>query len=77
MHLMIHAAESGLGLSYVYAQYAAAGLAEGRLLSVLDDWRPYEPGFFLYYSSRHLVPAGLRAFINLAKKSLPPDHSIK
>ena len=77
MHLMIHAAESGLGLAYVYTQYAAPGLSEGRLHSVLDEWRPYEPGFFLYYPSRRLVPAGLRAFIDLAKRSLQPDHLVE
>ena len=30
MPLAIHAAEAGLGLAYVYASYAAAGLAAGR-----------------------------------------------
>lgn len=67
MPLMIQAAEDGIGLAYVYQQAAAASLAAGRLCSVLDDWRPSEPGFFLYYPSRRLAPAGLRAFIDLLK----------
>jgi len=62
---MLRAAEDGLGLAYVYAQYAQAGLAAGRLCQVLDDWCPPIPGFFLYYPSRKLMPAGLKAFIDM------------
>lgn len=65
MPLMIRAAEDGLGLAYVYEPCARAALDAGRLRSVLDDWRPPEPGFFLYYPSRRRLPAGLRAFVDL------------
>lgn len=75
MPLMVRAAEDGVGLAYVYEQAAAAGIAAGRLVTVLDDWRPAEPGFFLYYPSRRLVPAGLRAFIDLLQKMAPADYS--
>lgn len=68
MPLMVRAAEDGIGLAYVYEQSAALALAAGRLVTVLDDWRPPEPGFFLYYPSRRLVPAGLRAFIDLLQR---------
>lgn len=71
MSLMIRAAEDGLGLAYVYAQYAQAGLAAGRLCQVLEDWCPEIPGFFLYYPSRKQMPAGLKAFIELLKATLP------
>ncbi|MBS1161883.1 MAG: LysR family transcriptional regulator [Proteobacteria bacterium] len=75
MPLMVRAAEDGLGLAYVYHQAAAAALAAGRLVTVLDDWRPAEAGFFLYYPSRRLVPAGLRAFIALIRQDeLPPGQ---
>lgn len=67
MRLMVDAAESGLGLAYVYSQYAAAGLAAGRLCQVLDDWCPEIPGFFLYYPSRKLLPAGLKAFVAMLR----------
>lgn len=73
MPLMVRAAEDGVGLAYVYEQAAAAGIAAGRLVTVLDDWRPAEPGFFLYYPSRRLIPAGLRAFIDLLRKMAPAD----
>lgn len=68
MRLMVQAAEQGLGLAFVYQQYARQALEAGRLISVLDDWRPAEPGFFLYYPSQRLVPAGLRAFIDLVRE---------
>lgn len=71
MGLMLRAAEDGLGLAYVYAQYAQAGLAAGRLCQVLDDWCPPIPGFFLYYPSRKLMPSGLKAFIDMLKLEMP------
>ena len=68
VHLMVRAAEDGLGLAYVYEQHAAQALAEGRLVTVLDDWCPRIPGFFLYYPSRKLLPAGLKAFIGMLRE---------
>ena len=66
---VLRAAEDGLGLAYVYAETARASLSAGRLETVLDDWRPPEAGFFLYYPSRRLPPAGLQKFIELVKES--------
>ena len=71
MSLMIRTAEDGLGLAYVYAQYAQAGLEAGRLCQVLEDWCPEIPGFYLYYPSRKQMPAGLKAFVELVKVTLP------
>lgn len=71
MGLAIGPAKDGIGLAFVYEQMAAPLIAQGQLVSVLDDWRPAETGFFLYYSSRRLVPAGLRAFIELAHSHYP------
>lgn len=67
MRVMVDAAEQGLGLAYVYHQYAAAPVAAGRLHPVLDDWCPAIPGFYLYYPSRRLQPNGLRAFIEFVQ----------
>lgn len=71
MGLSAEAAARGLGLAFLYEDYAAPYLASGQLCSVLDDWRPAETGFFLYYPSHRLVPAGLRSFIELAKQVYP------
>lgn len=72
MAAMVRVARDGLGLAYVYAQYAAAALAEGSLVAVLEDWCPEIPGFFLYYPSRRLAPAGLRAFTEFLRGKFPP-----
>lgn len=74
MRLMVQAAEQGLGLAFVYEQYARDTVAAGRLVTVLDDWRPLETGFFLYYPSHRQVPAGLRAFIDLARETYPSNR---
>jgi DNA-binding transcriptional LysR family regulator len=73
MRLMVEAAEAGLGLAYVYAQYAQAGLASGQLRQVLADWCPEIAGFYLYYPSRKLMPAGLKAFVAMLK--IPVDRT--
>ena len=70
MRLMVEAAQAGLGLAYVYAQYAQAGLTSGKLRQVLADWCPEIAGFYLYYPSRKLMPAGLKAFVTMLKMPL-------
>lgn len=67
MAVMIQAAEAGIGLAYVYAQYASPGLQAGRLRTVLAEWCPEMPGFYLYYPSRKLMPAGLKAFVDMLR----------
>ena len=38
-------------------------IAAGRLVSVLEDWLPEEPGLCLYYPQARHPSAGLRALI--------------
>jgi DNA-binding transcriptional LysR family regulator len=45
-------AEAGLGLAYVMPDQVADQIADGRLIPVLEDWRPPFPGYHLYYPSR-------------------------
>ncbi len=44
---------------------------DGRFVDVLIDWCPSIPGLFLYYQGGHLVPAGLRVFIEVLREKLP------
>lgn len=67
--MMLEAALQGTGFAYVFEAMAAPYLAEGRLVSVLEDWCPHYPGFYLYYPSRRQLPAGLKAFIEFVKAS--------
>ncbi len=56
--LRLASALDGLGLAYLPEDQAAAHLAAGRLVRVLEEWcRPF-PGYHLYYPSRrHASPA--------------------
>lgn len=65
----VSAAVAGLGIVYGFEDVLAPGLASGALLPVLEDWWPSFSGPFLYYASRHHVPAPLRAFIDFIKGS--------
>ena len=69
--LMVEAAADGLGIAYVPVREAQAWLDDGRLVEVLTDWCPSIPGLFLYYPGSRLVPAGLRAFIEVLREQLP------
>ena len=50
---MISAALEGIGVAYLYEDYVASLVADGRLVSLLDQSvLPVTDGFFLFYSSR-------------------------
>ncbi|MGB3124145.1 MAG: LysR substrate-binding domain-containing protein [Pseudomonas sp.] len=66
--LMLQAARAGLGLTYLTHWNASADLAQGTLISVLEDWTPTFDALRLYYPGRRHVPAGLRALIELIKE---------
>lgn len=57
--LLTRAALEGVGLAFMSEEQAAPHLASGALLSVLEDWCPPFPGFFLYYPSRRQHTAAL------------------
>lgn len=61
--LLVQAALSGVGLAYVWQDRAAACVADGRLVRVLDDWCPPEDWLYLYYPTRKYISGGLRAVI--------------
>jgi DNA-binding transcriptional LysR family regulator len=56
--LMIKAAVDGVGVAYVPYDLIEHYIASGQLTSVLSEWCPCFPGYYLYYPSRrHLPPA--------------------
>ncbi|CAN5264918.1 LysR family transcriptional regulator [soil metagenome] len=69
--LMLQAARAGLGFAYVTEFNAAADLAAGSLVRVLEDWTPAFPGLAFYYPSRSYLSAGLRGLIDLIRDSEP------
>ncbi|WEL42350.1 LysR family transcriptional regulator [Pseudomonas sp. CBSPBW29] len=66
--LMLEAARAGLGLTYLTEWNAAADLAKGTLVRVLEEWTPSFERLCLYYPGRRHVPAGLRALIELIRE---------
>ena len=61
----------GFGLMYLPEPLIAEHVSAGRLRLVLTDWASYGPGFYIYYSSRHQVPTGLRLLISLVREMKP------
>ncbi|MFP2926813.1 LysR family transcriptional regulator [Pyxidicoccus sp. 3LG] len=69
--LGISMAVAGLGLAYLSELEAGPWLRSGALQPVLEDWAPTVPGLFLYYPHRARASAPLRAFIDMARRTLP------
>ncbi|QDL38706.1 LysR family transcriptional regulator [Rhodoferax sediminis] len=49
---MINAALDGAGLAFVMEEMIQQHVAEGRLMSVMEDWCPTFPGLHIFYPSR-------------------------
>ncbi|MFW7622304.1 LysR family transcriptional regulator [Klebsiella quasipneumoniae] len=60
---MIQAAESELGIAFVYQSLVSAQLNAGSLIRLLPSYRYPADHFCVYYPSRKHIPAPLRAFI--------------
>ncbi len=70
--LKVAAAEAGLGLIHSFDQLLKPSIAAGRLVPVLEDWEQEFPGPRLYFPSRRLMPAPLRAFVDFVKAEPAP-----
>ena len=68
---LLGAAVEGVGLAQVPEPIAAALVADGKLLQVLEPFAPTTPGVFLYYPSRRQVMPKLRAFIDHVRSRAP------
>lgn len=66
--VLVRAALDGAGIAYLFEQQIATGLADGRLLPLLDAWTLPFPGFYLYYPANRQTPRPLRAFIDFARQ---------
>ncbi len=60
----VQATLEGAGLMMTMEAQVEEHVAKGNLISVLRDWCPTFPGYFLYYPSRRNQPAALIALIN-------------
>jgi DNA-binding transcriptional LysR family regulator len=58
------AAASGMGIALLPLPHALPALDSGELVRVLPDWRAQAGTLSVYYSSRRLVPAKVRVFVD-------------
>lgn len=62
------ASRAGLGLAQRFRATEEAAIASGELISVLDAYEPEPLQFHIYFPSRDLQPAKLRAFVDWFKR---------
>jgi DNA-binding transcriptional LysR family regulator len=68
MRCVLEAARQGIGLAFVFRQFAEEYLARGELLAVLERHCPPADTFYLYYPHRAQMPGKLRAFIDFMQE---------
>ena len=61
--LMIQAALDDVGLAYVPGDLVEKHIQRGRLVSVLNEWCPTFPGYFLYYPERQHLPVAFEMVV--------------
>ncbi len=64
MTVMVRLACAGTGLTFGMEETFRPHLERGELVSVLEDYLPAFPGFFLFFPRRQHQPAKLRALID-------------
>lgn len=67
MRAVVSAACEGVGIAYVFKQFAHRELAENALQIVLEPFSPPGEPFYLYYPHRTQMPAKLRVFVDYYK----------
>ena len=68
--MMIEAALAGSGLVYVFEDFAADHIRNGRLIRVLEDYCKPFTGYSIYYPSRRQMPPALSVFVE-ALRAIP------
>ncbi len=67
--LLVDAAIEGCGIIYLFEDWLQPHFDSGALKPILERWWLRFPGPFLYYPSRRLMPAALRAFVDFIRGS--------
>lgn len=70
--VIVQAAMDGFGLAFVMESYAAAGISDGRLVRVMEDWCVPFPGYHLYYPSRAQPSAAFTILLNALRHGSRP-----
>jgi DNA-binding transcriptional LysR family regulator len=64
VRMSLHAATVGFGLACMVENQAAAQIADGSLIRVLQDWCPPFAGYHLYYPSRRQPTAAFTLLVD-------------
>ena len=67
-HNELQAALAGRGIAHVFDDYAKPHIQNGGLVELLPDWSAALPHWFLYYPSRRLPSAAMRAFLDYVRR---------
>jgi DNA-binding transcriptional LysR family regulator len=67
LEMSVAAAVAGVGIVVTFEDALRGPLASGALVEILPGWLEDFPGPSLYYQSRRLMPAPLRAFVDFVK----------
>ncbi|WP_233843897.1 LysR family transcriptional regulator [Dyella sp. 2HG41-7] len=67
--LAVDMAVAGAGVIYLFEDWLRPYIQRGELEPILDPWWPHFSGPLLYFPSRRLMPAPLRAFVDFVKAS--------
>jgi DNA-binding transcriptional LysR family regulator len=67
-HNELQAALAGRGIAHVFDDYAKPHILKGELVELLSDRSPILPHWFLYYPSRRLPSATMRAFLDYIRR---------
>ena len=66
---VVDVALEGYGIGHVPEGLVSRALADGRLVTLLDDWCPPFPGYFLYYPQRRKDSAALEVLTDALSHS--------
>lgn len=64
---ILSAALDGHGLAYLPEDLVMPFVAEGRLMTTLEDWCPVIQGYHLHYPNRHNASRAFRLFLDAVR----------
>ncbi|HDT1286509.1 LysR family transcriptional regulator [Enterobacter asburiae] len=72
LHLMLRLALAGGGITFAPQETFRPYIENGQLFSMLDDFLPHFPGFYVYFPQRRNIAPKLRALIDHVRRWRQP-----
>lgn len=76
LRFMLQSALAGAGITFATEETFRPHLESGALVSLLEDFLPPFPGFFLYFPTRRDMPSKLRALVDHVRGTRRSDPSV-